>query len=160
MVKSGIFFRMRWVMLVACLGALAGSARLQAQSASVMGDWVEPAGSVLHIGPCGGAVCLWIVSLSNEAKAQTDIYNPNASLRSRALCGLKIGSGFILRDAMHATDGTLYDPKTGNSYRGMMTAEGATLDLRGYVSVPLFGRSQTWTRPAAPVKACGAVPGY
>ena len=160
MVKSRIFLKSQWVMLVACLGALAGPARLQAQSTSMMGDWVEPAGSVLHVGPCGSAVCLWIVSLSNEAKAKTDIYNPDASLRSRALCGLKIGSGFILRDATHATDGTLYDPKTGNTYRGMMTAEGAMLDLRGYVSMPLFGRSQKWTRPATSVKACAAASGH
>ena len=160
MVKSRIFLKLQWVMLVACLGAPAGPARLQAQSTSMMGDWVEPAGSVLHVGPCGSAVCLWIVSLSNEAKAKTDIYNPDASLRSRALCGLKIGSGFILRDATHATDGTLYDPKTGNTYRGMMTAEGAMLDLRGYVSLPLFGRTQKWTRPATPVKACAAASGH
>jgi len=151
---------MKWMVLVACLGALAWSARLYAQSTSMMGDWVEPAGSVLHVGPCGSAVCLWIVSLSNEAKSQTDIYNPDASLRSRALCGLKIGSGFILRDATHATDGTLYDPKTGNTYRGMMTADGAMLDLRGYVSLPLFGRSQKWTRPAIPVKACAVASGH
>ncbi len=154
MVKSRMFLAMRWVLLAACLGALAGPAQVRAQSASVLGDWVEPTGSVLHIGRCGSDVCLWIVSLSKHAKAQTDIHNPDPSLQSRALCGLKIGSGFILRDATHAADGTLYDPKTGKTYHGALTAEGEELDLRGYVGIPLFGRSQRWTRAAGPVKGC------
>lgn len=148
----------RWVLLAVCGVLLRGMPRLTAQIAGVLGNWTDPMGSVIHIGRCGGQVCLWVVSLSKHATANTDIYNPNPSLRSRALCGLEIGRGFQLHDNDHATDGTLYDPKTGKTYHGMLTAEGATLELRGYVGIPLFGRSQTWTRPARPVKACATAP--
>jgi len=149
---------MRWILLVACVAMLPGVLRLNAQTAGVLGDWSNPTGSVIHIGHCGGQVCLWVIALSKQAKTSTDTYNPNPSLRNRALCGLRIGSGFMLHDADHATDGTLYDPKTGKTYHGMITAEGASLELRGYIGVPLFGRSQTWTRPAGPVKACATAP--
>jgi uncharacterized protein (DUF2147 family) len=144
----------RWALPAAFLCAWAGAAQVRAQSASVLGDWVEPTGSVIHIDHCGSHVCLWIVVLGGEAKAKTDIYNPNPSLRGRPLCGLKIGSGFTLLDGEHAADGVLYDPKTGKTYHGRFTAEGAALDLRGYVGIPLFGRSQRWTRAAGPVKGC------
>lgn len=139
---------------------LLASLRLGAQPSGVVGDWKDPTGSVIRISECGARLCLHIVFLSPEAPAATDVHNPEPGERHRALCGLEIGSGFALHDADHAAGGTLYDPKSGKTYRGSMTAEGAKLELRGYVGIPLFGESQTWTRVAAPVKACaGGVPG-
>ena len=148
----------RWISTLSLCVAFAGEASLHAQAASMAGTWQEPSGAVLRVGPCGSQMCIWIVALSPHADAPTDIHNPDASLRGRVLCGLEIGSGFALRDATHATDGTLYDPKTGKTYHGMMTADGGKLDLRGYIGVPLFGRSQTWARPAGAVKACSTAP--
>jgi uncharacterized protein (DUF2147 family) len=135
---------------------------LAAQPAGVMGDWRDPTGSIIRIAPCGAQACLWIVSLSPTAPAPTDIHNPQPGERGRALCGLEIGSAFTLRDPDHAAGGTLYDPKTGKTYHGTITAAeaGSKLELRGYVGIPLFGESQTWTRAAATVKPCaGAPPG-
>jgi len=141
---------------------LLAATALAAQTAGVMGDWRDPTGSVIRIAPCGAQACLWIVSLSPTAPASTDIHNPQPDERGRALCGLKIGSGFNLRDPDHAAGGTLYDPKTGKTYHGTITAvgtgEGSKLELRGYVGIPLFGESQTWTRVAAPQKSCGGTP--
>lgn len=141
---------------------LLSSAALGAQTGSVFGDWQDPTGAIIHIDRCGADLCLWIVSLSPSAPATTDIHNPEPVERARALCGLKIGSGFNVRDAGHAVGGTLYDPKTGKTYHGAMTVDGTgtgtgageKLDLRGYVGIPLFGASQTWTRPTKTVNAC------
>jgi uncharacterized protein (DUF2147 family) len=136
---------------------------LAAQPAGVLGDWQDPTGSIIHIGACGAQVCLWLVALSASAPATTDIHNPDPGLRGRALCGLKIGSGFTLRDPSHAVAGLIYDPKTGKTYHGSMSAEMSAegnapkLELRGYVGIPLFGESQTWTRPAKPVEPCSGV---
>jgi len=94
------------------------------------------------------------------APATTDIHNPDPSLRRRTLCGLKIGSGFTLRNPGHASVGMLYDPKGGTTYHGAMsatgTAAGARLELRGYVGISFFGVLQTWRRPATPVTPCGS----
>ncbi len=151
-------FAVRWRIVLGLVAASLVCIQLRAQTASLIGEWQEPTGAVLRVGRCGSLVCIWIAALSRHADAPTDIHNPDASLRSRALCGLEIGSGFALHDAAHATDGTLYDPKTGKTYHGMMTAERGNLDLRGYIGVPLFGRSQTWTRPSAPVRSCAPAP--
>jgi len=127
---------------------------LRAQGNGVLGDWQDPGGSIIQIDHCGADLCLWIVSLSRTAPATTDIHNPEPALRGRALCGLKIGSGFSLHDPDHAAGGSLYDPKSGKTYHGTMTAAGEKLDLRGYVGISLFGRTETWTRPAAAVRGC------
>ena len=46
--------------------------------------------------------------------------------------------------------GWAYDPDGGSTYSGQMElADPNTLKLRGYVGIPLFGRTETWTRESA-----------
>jgi uncharacterized protein (DUF2147 family) len=41
----------------------------------------------------------------------------------------------------------VYDPKSGKTYRGKMTFVSPNqLNLRGFIGIPLFGRTTTWTR--------------
>jgi uncharacterized protein (DUF2147 family) len=119
----------------------------------VMGDWKTPTGTILRVEPCGTAVCLRVVRISPSAPATTDIHNPDPALHGRALCGLVVGTGFHQDDATHLSDGRLYDPVSGHTFRGTVTVEGNSLHLRGYIGVPLFGRSETWQR-VEPVTAC------
>jgi uncharacterized protein (DUF2147 family) len=44
--------------------------------------------------------------------------------------------------------GTILDPNNGKVYKVRMTLKdgGRTLDVRGYVGMPLLGRTQTWQR--------------
>jgi uncharacterized protein (DUF2147 family) len=44
--------------------------------------------------------------------------------------------------------GTILDPETGKIYKASMSLDpgGAQLTVRGYIGLPIFGRSQTWTR--------------
>ena len=121
-----------------------GMAPLKAQTSPFLGDWQEPTGSIIRIEACSSGFCIRILSISPKAPAASDIYNPDATLRSRSLCNLEIGSHFSLSDATHASGGTLYDPKSGNTYRGTMVVEGDTLRLRGYVMLPFFGKTEIW----------------
>lgn len=45
--------------------------------------------------------------------------------------------------------GSILDPETGKVYRSQMRVVdgGRKLEVRGYVGTPMFGRTQTWTRP-------------
>ena len=126
----------------------------EAQADGIVGQWTEPTGSVIRVDRCGSQICMWVVAISPKAPATLDIYNPNPEKRKRSLCGLQIGTGFVLRSPLEATSGTLYDPKSGKTYHGQIKLDGTTLELRGYIGFPLFGATQTWTRPTAPVKAC------
>jgi uncharacterized protein (DUF2147 family) len=45
------------------------------------------------------------------------------------------------------TDGTIYDPESGNDYSCKITMEKPThLQVRGYIGISLFGRTEVWTR--------------
>ena len=51
-------------------------------------------------------------------------------------------------DGDHWSGGEILDPENGKTYRAtMMLADGGRkLVVRGYIGLPLFGRSQTWIR--------------
>ena len=57
--------------------------------------------------------------------------------------GVRAGSSADLWDG-----GTILDPNNGKVYKVRMTLKdgGRTLDVRGYVGMPLLGRTQTWQR--------------
>ena len=97
---------------VMALLLLAGTA--VAQTADMTGEWMEPTGSVVRIDHCGSQLCMWVVTISNKAPSNLDVYNPDPARRSRPLCGLQIGSGFSLRSPGNARDGTVYDPKSSS----------------------------------------------
>ena len=121
-----------------------------AQTSEVSGFWREPGGSAIHIAPCpapeANTLCATLVAIRAGAPSRFDIHNPNAALRSHPLCGLVIGRSFRLTSPHHAQGGTLYDPRNGKTYRGEMTSSATQLALRGYIGIPLFGRTETWSR--------------
>jgi uncharacterized protein (DUF2147 family) len=119
---------------------------LSAQNGGLTGNWREPGGSIIRVAPCGIKLCATLAAIPANAPSQFDIHNPDAAQRKRSLCGLVIGKSFRETSSTHAQDGTLYDPKTGKTYSGEMTVKGDSLDLRGYIGISLFGRSETWTR--------------
>ena len=129
-----------------------------AHAQSVLGQWQEPGGSRIEVFRCGPDVCARLIAIQADAPTHVDAHNPDPTLRTRSLCGLEIGQGFHPADPAHAEEGKLYDPKSGKTYSGSLTAEGDKLKLRGYVGVKLFGRSETWTRVSGPISACSAKP--
>jgi uncharacterized protein (DUF2147 family) len=136
------------------LAIFTGSAPLQAQTSPFLGDWQVPSGTIVRIDPCSSDFCMRIVLISPKADATTDIHNPDATLRGLSLCSLEIGSHFHASDATHASGGTIYDPKSGNTYRGQMVVDGDLLRLRGYVGISLFGRTEVWHRVHASFVSC------
>ena len=132
----------------ALLALLALTPTLTAQThpTGVLGDWREPTGSVIEIFHCGSDLCAKMVAISKQAPTQLDKNNPDPKSRTHPLCGLQIGYGFHLTDPTHADGGRLYDPKSGKTYHGTMTAEGNQLHLRGYIGFKAFGKTETWTR--------------
>lgn len=133
---------------------LLASLTASAQTHGIPGTWQEPGGSVIRIAPCAQFFCATLVKLGPHAASPFDIHNPSPAKHADRLCGLRIGYGFRLDTPDHASAGMLYDPKTGKTYHGEMTANGDRLDLRGYVGIPLFGRSEQWKRVPATDTGC------
>jgi len=90
----------------------------------------------------------WMLNPNDEnGNPKKDPLNPNKDLRDRARLGMVMMSNFAYQKDKVWDGGTLYDPKTGKTYSGMITLKDTnTLDLRGYVGIALLGRTSTWTR--------------
>ena len=67
--------------------------------------------------------------------------------RGRKIRGLAILNMEADADELHF-NGTVLDPEDGKVYQGVVTLEsdGRRLVLRGYVGIPLFGRTEIWSR--------------
>lgn len=82
---------------------------------------------------------------------RVDLNNPDPDLRERPVLGLPLLEGFTYNGRGTWVGGTIYDPSNGKTYTCKMWLEDDdTLKVRGYVGVPLLGRSAVWTRVQEP----------
>lgn len=143
-----ILFRLAGVSVLAGSLLAAGAAH-----AEPLGLWsTEDDQGRVQISQCADSVCgdlVWLEdALDEQGNPRLDVHNPEQSLRSRPLEGLRIvwdmqPSG----DGKSWKDGRVYDPESGKVYQGRITLEGQdVLKLRGFVGAPMFGRTSTWTR--------------
>jgi len=67
--------------------------------------------------------------------------------KGRPVQGLTFIRG-MQRNGLAYEGGTIMDPRDGQVYRALMrlTADGKTLEVRGYLGIALFGQSQIWHR--------------
>jgi uncharacterized protein (DUF2147 family) len=79
------------------------------------------------------------------------------ALKDRPIVGLPLIDG-LQRVGDAWDNGTIVDPSSGTTYRCRVTVakDGASLEVRGYVGIPLFGRSQTWLRVESSEPPAGA----
>jgi uncharacterized protein (DUF2147 family) len=88
---------------------------------------------------------------ADDDRPDQDEKNPDPALRQRPLTGLELFSGFAYDGDGRWSGGMIYDPNSGKTYRCIITwVDGNTLKVRGYIGVPMLGRTETWTRVADP----------
>lgn len=81
-----------------------------------------------------------------EGKTKHDRYNPEKSLQERPIIGMVFLKDFTYDGDNKYSGGTIYDPESGKTYKCKMTLKGDQLDVRGYVGISMFGRTESWTR--------------
>jgi len=126
---------------------------------AVLGTWETADGrGRIEIFACNHKYCGRIVSLSEPlypagdrggraGKPRVDRNNPDPALRQRPVVGLVILKDFIFAGCRCWKKGTIYDPESGNTYRGQLTLASVNrLKVRGYIGITLFGRTTTWRR--------------
>ena len=98
-----------------------------------------------------GKLSARIVALSEpktpDGKVKTDIHNPDRSKRDRPIIGLVFMSGFRRQSDTRWDRGTIYDPKSGNTYSSFLELESpGRIRVRGFIGISLIGRTAVWTR--------------
>jgi len=109
------------------------------------GRWITANGqAVVQIFPCGGDLCGNIVGLAlahPTDKMPTD-------WRGQPQCGLTIlqTAPATGADGTPIWQGSVLDPRNGNIYQAQIKLDGDRhLLLHGYLGLPIFGQTQTWT---------------
>jgi uncharacterized protein (DUF2147 family) len=121
---------------------------LQAQTNTdaITGEWLTQSkdGSIL-IYKQANKYYEKIIGGKNEGRK--DDKNPDEKLRSQPLIGKVILSNFVFDGKSKWEDGTIYDPNNGKTYSCVIKLKNNNeMEVRGYVGISLFGRTDVWTR--------------
>jgi uncharacterized protein (DUF2147 family) len=81
---------------------------------------------------------------------RTDRSNPDPRLRSRPIVGLTILKDFTFSGDDLWKGGTVYNPDNGKTYKCKLKLISKDhLEVKGYIGIPLFGKTSVWTRISA-----------
>lgn len=119
-------------------------------AADAEGLWLtENKRAAIEVTECedGQSLCgkiAWII----EGGMQVDEKNEDPALRQNKLCGMQILYGFKKSKIEGEwNDGKIYKADDGDVYNASVKQlDDNRLRVRGYVGVPLFGKTQIWTR--------------
>ena len=140
------------------LGLIVGG---RASAATPLGIWYAEGGAArVAIELCGEELCgrvVWLRSpLDEDGCDLQDRRNPDPMLRARKVEGLEILRGLTRQPDGTWVNGRIYDPASGWTYTCQLALDGDDrVRLRGYVGIPLIGRTTTWTRVGAENRLCG-----
>lgn len=140
------------------LGALGGWALVAVQASAApptaVGVWKQidesgKVGALVTISEEGG---VFVGRLSRLFLEPGEDPNPicvkcPGDKQNQPVLGLEFIEG-MKRSGLDYEGGTILDPETGDIYKASMSInpDGTELTVRGYIGLPIFGRSQTWTR--------------
>lgn len=151
------------VFATAALLCTANFAPVFAQAAEpdgALGYWINRSGWLIETAPCDDGLCGTVVGIGGRRAdpQRFDIHNPDPNLSQRPLCGIEIFGSFEPNGSPGEWEGGwIYNPRDGKTYRSnMKLGEGDTLEVRGFVLSPMFGRTIVLVRGEEPAERCDA----
>ena len=128
----------------------------QTESDDVVGVWQNGEGTgmikIIRNGEKYQGKIVWLKEpIDPETKKpKLDKNHPDEKVRNRPVLGLTNTWGFVYKGENTWEDGSIYDPKNGNTYSCTMKLKDKnTLEVRGYIGISLIGRTDVWTRQVA-----------
>jgi uncharacterized protein (DUF2147 family) len=131
----------------------------QADADRLLGVWEPSNGKarvkIEKIGPKYYGKIVWLREPLDPKSQQpkTDKNNPDEALRSVPLKGYRLLKDFTYSGNNAWAEGSIYDPENGSTYSCTITMKDPnTLDIRGYIGISTFGRTDVWKRLQIPAK--------
>lgn len=128
------------------------TASAQSEANAILGVWETGNGKArIKIDQNGDKYSgriVWLREPNDETgKPKLDKNNPDEGFRKKPLLGYTMLKDFIYAGKKVWEEGTIYDPESGSTYSCTITmTDENTLDVRGYIGVSLFGRTDVWKR--------------
>ncbi len=139
-------------LLVVAMTILALSNQAFADS-SVVGLWSSDS-SIFRVYEEEGTLMGQVIALTDpyylagekegaEGQPRLDDNNPDPEKKGRTIIGLQMFTDYSFTDGRW--QGKIYDPESGNTYQSRLKVNRAgELEIRGYIGVPMFGRTATF----------------
>lgn len=142
----------RMSILTICCYLFVGAYAVDKHADDVIGVWKTGSGKgMVRIYKEGNKYygkIVWLKEPNDETgKPKVDKNNSDESLRNRPLLGLVNLRDFVYKGNKVWENGRIYDPENGNDYScEMKMTDENTLEVRGFIGVSLFGRTDVWKR--------------
>ena len=144
--------RFRLIRVLTVLALSLGLPAAHASTEGVVGVW-STGSALIAIHHYGEGLAGTIVAIEDPVytpeedperagQARLDDNNPEASLRDRPIVGIDMLTDYRLVDGQWR--GRIYDPESGNTYQSLMKPKRGKLELRGYIGMPMFGRTEVF----------------
>jgi uncharacterized protein (DUF2147 family) len=105
--------------------------------------------SLVRITDNGGVLSGKVEKLMDPAKQDAKCKDCTDARKDQPVIGMTVVEGVKKNASEDYWDGgTILDPNNGKTYKVRMTPKdgGKALDVRGYLGMPMLGRTQTWIR--------------
>lgn len=122
----------------------------------ILGTWITAKENdnqiIVEFYEKNGKIAGKIVSLTNRfdenGELKKDTKNPNNELKTRTLEGIDFVYGFDYNESKdNYINGSIYHPGEGKTYScTIKIRDDGKLDVRGYVGIPLLGKTQVWEK--------------
>ncbi len=140
-------------LMVAAPAAHAQTATAAALAPSPVGLWktiddeTGQAKSLIRIVENSGVLSGRIEKLLTPGKEDAKCDKCEGELKDQPVLGMEILKG-LRKGAEVWEGGTILDPNNGKTYRSQLRVAdgGKKIEVRGYIGIPLLGRSQSWLR--------------
>ena len=138
--------------LIAALLVAAGSAFAQSTPAGLwktIDDETKAEKSLVRITEAGGVLTGKIEKLLDPTKQESKCDKCTDARKDQLVLGMTIIDGAKKSaDDPYWDGGSILDPNNGKTYKVRMTPAdgGKKLEVRGYIGMPMLGRTQTWIR--------------
>ena len=84
-------------------------------------------------------------------KPKVDKNNPDKALQNAPIKGYRLLKDFQFKEGNIWHEGTIYDPENGSTYACTIEmVDENTLEIRGYIGISAFGRTDVWKRLQIP----------